>query len=366
MGLDVISYTKAEKVAALAMSGVDHFEIDGYTLVIYPVTGDPLELEFPVPEDGYSPTVKENPFNSTNVYKLDITYKNAQGDIVSYTTPNLKGQGGSGGGGSAELSDDLDVTQNVGGITAGKSYEEGTPLEDIFRDMLNPVLYPTLTAPNVSISATGAKLLEIGAVLSTTVTATFSRGTINPSYGTSGYRSGAATGYILNGGEEQSSNVFSGVIISEDNTSLQVVTNYAAGEQPKDSIGRDYGTPLAAGSVTSNTINYEFVNALWANTDNIAAISKLALVSKTAKVKTFVFPAATVANPEVFDVPASWTITALEVLNTLSNQWENCSSEFTVTDTVHNDASGQETAYKRYTNNLGYAMGSRSIRIKWN
>ena len=59
MSLDVISYTKAEKVAALAMSGVDHFELNGYTLVIYPVEGDPLQLEFPVPEDGYSPTNKE-------------------------------------------------------------------------------------------------------------------------------------------------------------------------------------------------------------------------------------------------------------------------------------------------------------------
>ena len=104
---------------------------------------------------------------------------------------------------------------------------------------------------------------------------------------------------------------------------------------------------------------------MWANTASIATVAKLALVSKNAKIKEFTFPAATIENPEIFDVPADWTVTAVEVLNTLSNTWEDCSSEFTVSDTVHDDAAGTETAYKRYTCNLGYAMATRQIRIKW-
>ena len=89
------------------------------------------------------------------------------------------------------------------------------------------------------------------------------------------------------------------------------------------------------------------------------------MVSKTAKVKRFDFPAQTVANPEIFDMPASWTITGLEVLNTLSGQWEDCSSEFTITNTTHDDAAGNTVNYKRYTDNRGYNAGARAVRVKW-
>lgn len=43
--------------------------------------------------DGYSPTITENADNTDSVYKLDITTKTG-----SFTTPNLKGADGSGGG----------------------------------------------------------------------------------------------------------------------------------------------------------------------------------------------------------------------------------------------------------------------------
>ena len=62
---------------------------------------------------------------------------------------------------------------------------------------------------------------------------------------------------------------------------------------------------------------------------------------------------------------ASWTVTAVEVFNTLSNTWETCASEFTITDVTHDNAAGTSVDYKRYTCNLGYAMATRQIRIKW-
>ena len=77
------------------------------------------------------------------------------------------------------------------------------------------------------------------------------------------------------------------------------------------------------------------------------------------------FPAQTVANPEIFDIPASWTVTAVQVKNDLSGQYEDCSSEFTVTNTTHDDAGGNTINYKRYTDNRGYNAGARTIRVKW-
>lgn len=262
------------------------------------------------------------------------------------------------------LTKNLTTSIALGGVAAGTTFTKDTNLEDVIDALVNPVLYPSFTAPSANISATGAKLLETGATLDTVMTITFNRGTINPAYGTDGYRAGVAEGYKLNNGEVQSGNTFN-VRVSSAQLTYKGTVNYAQGEQPKDSRGNDYDNPLPSGSINTNTITYEFVDALWANTGSIGTISKQSLVSKSTKLKRFDFPAQTVANPEVFDVPASWTITAVEVLNTLSNQWEDCSGEFNVTDTVHTDASGAEVAYKRYTDNRGYNAGARSVRIKW-
>ena len=252
----------------------------------------------------------------------------------------------------------------VGGINEGTVISAGTDIEEILSNILEPTLYPTFVAPSATISATGAKLLETGATASVTFTITFNRGSITPAYTTSGYRAGAAESYALNGGETQSANTFTETVSSINKTFTGTV-NYAAGEQPKDSKENNYQTPLAAGSVNTNTINYEFVDALWSNTSNITTVAKLALVSKGAKVKEFNFPAQTVANPEVFDIPSAWTVTAVEVLNTLSNQWEDCSSEFTISSTTHNNAADASVNYTRYTDNRGYAAAARKVRVKW-
>ena len=301
------------------------------------------------------------------------------------------GSGGGGGGGNnynnldnlpkinnhelkgnmSESDLDLDVPSaemttgiTVGGIDSGTTYEEGTPIETVLNDLLNPTLYPSFTNPSLSLSGSGSHLLETGATQAVTLTATFNRGSINPAYGTSGYRSGEATGYILNGGIEQSGNTWSETV-SASNKLFQATVNYAAGEQPKDSKGGNYDSPLPAGSKSSGTVTYDFVDAMWANTAAIGTVAKLSLVAKSTKQRDMVFPAQTVANPEVFDIPASWTVTAVQVKNDLSGQYEDASTQFTVTDTTHNDAAGNSVAYKRYTFNMGMATGSRTVRVKW-
>lgn len=290
-----------------------------------------------------------------DVISLDYMQEGEMDDIIDpLPTP---------GGGGGSLAEDLTTSLTVGGIPSGSFYEAGTSFEQLFRNLLNPTAYPTLTAPSATLSATGNKLLETGSTLNTTFTISFNRGSINPAYGTSGYRAGTAQTYTLDG-DTQGSSTFSKTITSAK-TSYQGSVAYAAGEQPKDSTGANYNSPLPAGSVNTNTITYEFVDALWANTANIGTIAKQTLVSKSAKQKDFAFPAQTVANPEVFDVPASWTVTAVQVKNDLSGAYEDAISQFAMTDVTHNDAAGNSVAYKRYTFNLGYGTGARSVRLKW-
>ena len=263
-----------------------------------------------------------------------------------------------------EITTGFTTAIKVGGIEPGTEYAEGTSFEKILSDMLTPVLYPTLSNPSVSLSGSGNKLLEAGATQAVTLTATFNRGSISPAYGTSGYRAGAATGYKLNTGTEQAGNTWN-VTVSESNKSFKATVYYGAGEQPKDSKGKNYSSPLAAGSVTSSIISYDFVDALWSNVDDIEAVAKMGLIAKSTKQKDFVFPDATEDFPEVFDVPASWNVTAIEVKNDLSGAFEDASDQFDITDTTHNNAGDTSVNYKRYTCNLGMDIGSRTIRLKW-
>lgn len=265
---------------------------------------------------------------------------------------------------SAVLLEDLLTSLTVGGVESGTNYDKGTLLEKIFRDMLDPVLFPILTPPSVSVVSAGPTLLEIGTSKADVLTATFDRGSIDPAYGTSGYRSGEVGDYSLNGGAAQSTGVFN-VMVDALHKNFSVTASYAEGEQPKDSVGNDYGEPLPAGNVTSPMLTYEFVEALWANTANPLVIAKLPLVSKSENMLVMEFPPCSSENPETFDIPTSWNVTAVEVRNDLTNMFDDCLIEFTTSDVEHSDMAGNSVAYTRYECNLGYDMGSRIIRVKW-
>lgn len=276
-------------------------------------------------------------------------------------------------GGSAELDGELQVTQNVGGISSGKVYEDGTSLEDIIRDMLNPVVYPTITGPSVSVSGHTPTVLETGTTKLVTFTLTFSKGKIHPLYGTDPLvdadRSGAATGYKMVGDEDyQASNKFQNITVDKDHKTFQFNAEYAASTvQPKDSTLRDYLTPLPAGNVNSSTITYTFTYCMYSNEASIDTIAKIAptTVKYSDKTRTMNFPACTVANPEIFELPADWTIGTITTYNEYTRTWEDISSEFTTSATTHSDASGAIVNYVRYTFNKGYDMDGRQVKITW-
>ena len=269
-----------------------------------------------------------------------------------------------GGGGGASLTALLNTSLTVGGIPSGTSYPAGTTLEQIIRDLLNPVSTPTLTPPSATLSATGAKLLEAGSTLNTTFTLTFNRGKINPAYGTSGYRSGPATGYTFDG-ETKTTNTFTRTITASK-LEYQGSVAYEAGEQPKDSKGNNYSTPLPAGSVNSNKITYEFVDAWWINDpDDPDTIIKNDLISKKDGNTLLTFPKVTREQAEIFDLPASWTLTGIQIYNTISQKWDTITSQFDASTVTHENAAGETVTYTRYTNNLGYGMASRQLKILW-
>jgi len=290
---------------------------------------------------------------------VTFQWKNDDDEIRTAQMEVLNGEGG----GSGELVEALTASLTVGGVTSGTTYPVGTPIEQILRDMLNPVAVPTLTPPSATLTATGDKLLEKGSTLNTTFTLAFNRGRINPAYGTSGYRSGIASSYTFDG-ETGSTNTFSRTI-TEDKLEYQGSVAYEAGEQPKDSKGNNYSSPLPAGSVNSNKITYEFVDAWWGNGEDPDTIEKMDLISKKPGETTVNFAAVSDDQAEKFDIPASWTLTAIKVYNPFSMVWDDCTNQFAATDITHENSAGETVNYKRYTCTLGYGMGARELKIEW-
>lgn len=272
------------------------------------------------------------------------------------------------------IKDDLNVTEDVGGINSGEQYEEGTTLEKIIRDLLNPVVNPSITGPSATLSCNSDTVLETGTSKDVTFTVTFDKGKIHPLYGTEPLadadRSGNASEYKLNSGSYQASNTFTSITVNSSNNEFTANVKYEASSvQPKNSANENYGTPLAAGDVNSNTIIFTFTNTVWANTSDITDIRKIAptTIKYSDKKATFNFPACTTANPEIFEVPASWTITSIQTPNAfIQGQWDDVTFEFSESNSTHLDAAGETINYTKYTFNKGYGVDSRQIKITWN
>ena len=250
---------------------------------------------------------------------------------------------GSGGGGSSETTKSITAAITVGGIASGTNYPIGTDLEDIISDLLEPTLYPTLTAPSASLSYSANQYYAVGAtVAAMTATVALNRGSINPSYGTSGYRSGAATGYTIatTGADteysdsSESSGAFSVPALTRATKGTIVITgtaSYAAGEQPKDSKGGNYDSPLAAGSKTASK-TLTFIQPYYYGVSNSATIADFTGLTEnvTAKgQKTFNYTTnnqymvfaydssygnlKTILDGNGFDVTGGWTKNTLTV-----------------------------------------------------
>lgn len=268
-----------------------------------------------------------------------------------------------GGGGSGELENSLTASVTVGGIRSGTAYPAGTPFETLWRDLLNPVAVPTLTPPSATLAGSGSKLIEVGGTYEATLTINYNRGRINPAFGTNGYRAGEAISYQLNVGTAQAGNTFT-VTVTGDNNVFSGSVEHSAGEQPKDSVGNNYDSPYPAGTISTNSVAYEFVNAFYGTTVSLGEMTKQPLVSKSAKQYTFDLVAQTGTQPDMFDIPASYNVTNVQGYNDLTSRWEDI-EDFVVSDTTHNDAAGNSVAYKRYTDDRGYAGDGRQIKVIW-
>tara|TARA_R110000772_G_scaffold5884_1_gene20918 strand:- start:388 stop:1710 length:1323 start_codon:yes stop_codon:yes gene_type:complete len=263
-------------------------------------------------------------------------------------------------------------------ISTGTSFPSpGKSFQEMMDLMLYPTLFPTLSNPqqqSFTLSPNGFR--EIGEVFSIgaiTLTSTFNRGSINPAYGTNGFRSGLPNAYIYTGGgsitspqsstslSNNTSNTVSYTVVSGYNNWTSAIS-YDQGPQPLDSTGNNFNTPLPAGTTSSITRNIRGVYPTFATTVNISTLTKQTLQSMTFYEQVSMV-AETGGNKQIIEIPVAWsTITGLQQFNTFSGTWDSINlSQFTITS-VTNTIQGNVINYNRYTHN-GATIGARQLRF---
>jgi len=301
------------------------------------------------------------------------------GISVSESSSGIITIDGSGASGSGSTYQNPNPTTNSFGSIPDAStfFASEKTFADVMQAMFFPTLYPSLTNPSNTFVDNVANLQEINNSINITFTSSFNRGGINPAYGTSGFRSGSGnTVYYTGSGLPGSigsyplnpnTQTVSGYIVLIGNQSWTSAWSYDSGEQPKDSGGNNYNSPLPAGTTSYRSTSFEGVYALYGTTSTINnPNTKQSLVSMlTGNNIIFSMTAESGGYKQSFDIPNAWTgaptnrpLLNIQTFNTVSGQWETTGlGQWTLSSTTHEGVN-----YTRYTFN-GPDRSSIQIRL---
>lgn len=234
---------------------------------------------------------------------------------------------------------------------------EGKTSEEILLMILYGIVSPTLTNPSLNIQVDSLDTVTVGEKAIISGTMSFDRGAIAPPYGTSGYRSGAPLQYTVNNiPTEVTFSVEIEPVLGDNIITCEV--SYAEGEQPLNSIGQPYGTPLAAGAISKSFV-IQGVNPLlsssgekleftwFEDTDGEGYQSILATESATEKQSfSVVLPTTVVGIKQYEEMTKTW-------------QWIGGSAKNSLT---YFDIEVTDNNIAVYTHN-GSLTGKRELRV---
>jgi hypothetical protein len=139
---------------------------------------------------------------------------------------------------------------------------------------------------------------------------------------------------------------------------------YDAGEQPLNSIGGNYDSPLAAGTTSAITKTITGVYPTFATTSTISTLTQQSLQSMTTYEQVSMVTEAGSADKQTIEIPDAWsTITGLQQFNTLSSTWDTILlSTFTGPTPITRTIQSNTVDYNRYIHN-GPITGARQLRF---
>ncbi len=179
----------------------------------------------------------------------------------------------------------------LGGIPVGATFNNKT-MTEMWNALLYPELFPALVNPSNTFTANTSGVFETGSTIpSITFSATFNRGSINPAYGTDGFRSGLPTNYVYTGAAV-TSNVSTALTNSEIITNHVVVSgantwtgavSYSAGQQPLSSSGNPFSTALPAGTTGAISASLTGVHPVFYGKSLTPPVANQALINGGSK-----------------------------------------------------------------------------------
>lgn len=266
---------------------------------------------------------------------------------------------------------ELEMPSAVGGISKGTTVGDlnGKTINQMFDDLLFPTVNPTYVAPSASISFSGyATLQKVGSAGPTAdnFTTGYNPGAINVNGVKQANRGGAL--------KEGESFIFVNntpsltelpATLALGNTTFKYRAAYEGGPQPKDNKGNNYGSPLAAGTVDSNTITVNGTHPWFASTATAGTLTEQALLTwnnsaGSMTTPEFTLPAHSATAKQMFKVPRK--ATNLKMYSSVSQSFQDVGLSAWTESSATESTNGVETTYYTYTYN-GADRGSVKLKV---
>lgn len=265
---------------------------------------------------------------------------------------------------NSDLDSTVATVEKLGGIAAGTTVAQltGKTISEVLDTLIFPTIQPTVTSPSASISLKSgiSNIKEVGSdgYVVDNFNTSFNRGTIKIGATTQNSRAGEKISDVVYAGSE-ANGIPEKVTLGTTNFYYKV--SYAAGPSPLDSKGNPATayTALPAGNVVSTALAVYGAYPFYANTTNDEA-TKLPLTKDLTFVATL---AAEGPNKHIFKLPH--TVTKIEMLNTLSGNYEVYGLENFTTGTETIAVQGVDVTYNTYTRNDAGFNGETTYRITY-
>lgn len=274
---------------------------------------------------------------------------------------------------TSALSDDIATVNALGGIPAGTTVAQlkNKTFSQIFDELIFPTVNPTFETPTAHLSLKSTSTTPIIQEVGTTGASVPVAASFNTNYNPGAIKI-AGVKKQNRGGDLQSDKSFIYINntptnktfpteIPEGSITYKYRAAYAQGPQPLDSKGNNYQTPLLAGAVDSAAITINGVYPYFTNKDYSGDFVKLALT--TSNTLSAVKFKAEGPSKHAFKIPAKYTLTKVELLNTLSGKYENYGIDKFTKTTENIIVQGKQVSYAVYTRNDAGFNGESTFNI---
>lgn len=271
------------------------------------------------------------------------------------------------------LSDDIATVNALGGIPAGTTVAQlkNKTFSQLFDELIFPTVNPTFEAPTAFLSLKSTLTTPIIQEVGTTGASLPVAASFNTTYNPGAIKI-AGVKKQNRGGDLKANESFIYINnapankefpteIPEGSIIYKYRAAYAQGPQPLDSKGNNYYIPLPAGTVDSTAITINGVYPYFTNKDNNEVFAKLALT--TLNTLSNVKFKAEGPNKHIFKLPIKYTLTKVELLNTLSGKYENYGTDKFTKTTENIKVQGKQVEYAVYTRNDAGFNGESTFNI---